>query len=379
MKIALVSTGLGRVLRGFESFTASFFEAIGRFAPEIDVTVFKGGGKRGEREVVVPNLHRYDAPARWFSDDRANLMEKRSFGLALYPMLRKGRFDIVHYNELVMGSSLYHLRRWFGGNFKLLYCGGSTWSPAHYGHRCDFAQLLTGPMWEEARAFGISERRLFIVPYGINADWFSPEKRIHRLEVRRGLGIPENAKVVLTMAALDRETKRIDYLLRELAVLENPVWLIAAGQKTPDTSQLEELAKRLLNGRCRFISWPHEKVPSLYGAADVFVLTSLREGFGLVIVEAMLSGLPVIIHNGAVFRWVARGTSARLIDMSIEGELTKALADEFHNGTQTCVRSEAARQFGWEALIPAYLDMYYQVGERSREADFPGPRLRGGS
>ena len=36
------------------------------------------------------------------------------------------------------------------------------------------------------------------------------------------------------------------------------------------------------------------------------------------------SGLPVIIHNGPVFRWVARETSARLIDMGSNGRLSKA-------------------------------------------------------
>jgi hypothetical protein len=99
MKIALVSTGLGRVLRGFESFTESLFQALRKQAPHIDVTLFQGGGKSGERRIVIPNFHRYDIPARWFDHERGDLLEKRSFALALYPFLRLCHYDIVHRSE----------------------------------------------------------------------------------------------------------------------------------------------------------------------------------------------------------------------------------------------------------------------------------------
>jgi hypothetical protein len=56
MKIALVSTGLGRVLQGFELFTESLFHAMRRYAPHTEVTLFQGGGRPGERRVVVPTF-----------------------------------------------------------------------------------------------------------------------------------------------------------------------------------------------------------------------------------------------------------------------------------------------------------------------------------
>ena len=138
MKIALVSTGLGRIRRGFESFTESLFQAVRQQAPQIEVTLFRGGGTRRERQVVVPNFHRNGIPARWAGPDKGNLLEKRSFALGLYPLIRGGRYDIVHYNELVMGSALFHLRRFFGGRFKLLYCNGAPAPPSLYAHRCDY-------------------------------------------------------------------------------------------------------------------------------------------------------------------------------------------------------------------------------------------------
>lgn len=361
MRIALVSTGLGRVLRGFESFTESLFQILRSYAPHLEVTLFQGGGKSEDRRVVVPNLHRYDAPARWFGFEKGNLLEKRSFAMALYPQLRWGHYDIVHYNELVMGSALYHLRRFFGGKYKLLYCNGAPSPPIHYHHRCDVAQVLTGPAYEEAREFGISEDRLFLLPYGVNGNNFSPITKSLRSEVRRELGIPDEAKVVLTVAVLNRWHKRIDYVIKEIAAAHDHIWFIAAGQRSEETAFIEEEAERLLPGRWRFVTWTHDRVRLLYAAADVFALASLSEGFGLVIVEAMLSGLPVIIHNGPVFKWIAQGSSVRLVDMSAEGQLAQTLGEILSTDDITSPRDEALRRFSWEALAPQYLNMYEQI------------------
>ncbi len=176
--------------------------------------------------------------------------------------------------------------------------------------------------------------------------------------MRAELGIPKDARVVLTVAILDRETKRIDYLIRELSKLDPPIWLLAAGQKTADTPGLEQEAERLLSGRWRFVSWPHERVHLLYGAADIFVLTSLVEAFGRVIIEALLSGLPVIIHNGPIFKWVADRTSAVAVDMSVENALFRALTKVLGNEETPKERHDSAIRFGWESLIPKYVRMY---------------------
>lgn len=358
MKVALVCTGLGRIYRGFESFTASLFQALRDYAPHIDVTLFQGGGMARKRCVVVPNFHREDIPARWFDSYTANLIEQRSFALFLFPILLRDKYDIVHYNELVMGSALFHLRRCFGGNFKLLYINGAPSPPVHYHHRCDLAQVLTGPAYEEAREFGLPEDRLFLIPYGVDAHRFSPETQAIRSAIRHELGIPEGVKVVLTVGALKREHKRIDYLIREISRMDGSVWLLAAGQKTDETASLEEEAANLLPGRWRFVSWPYGKMHLLYGAADVFVLASLTEGFGLVTVEAMLSGLPTIIHQDAVNRWITDGTSAWLIDMVVDGELMEVLQKVLHNGSEPCSCEKAKERFSWERLIPSYLEMY---------------------
>jgi 1,2-diacylglycerol 3-alpha-glucosyltransferase len=361
MKIALVSTGLGRVLRGFESFTESLFTALRRYAPDVDVTLFQGGGTMGERRVIVPNFHRYDVPASWFGYEKGNLLEKRSFALSVYPLLRSGKYDIIHYNELTMGSVLFHLRRLFGGKFKLLYCNGAPSPPIHYHHRCDFAQMLHGPMYEEAVKFGMAEPRLFLVPYGVDGKRYAPCEPAARQATRQELGGPEGARVVLTVAALNRWHKRIDYLINEMAHLDRNVWLVAAGQRTDETRALEREAARLLPGRFRFVTWPQDKTHLLYGAADAFALCSLSEGFGLVTVEAMLSGIPVLVHDSPVFHWIAGDSGARYVNMAGPGALAETLTRIVSNGSWPEARAEALRRFSWESLAAGYLAMYRTI------------------
>jgi 1,2-diacylglycerol 3-alpha-glucosyltransferase len=358
MRIALVSTGLGRILRGFESFTSSLFQNLQRQAPDLDVTLFQGGGKSGERTVIIPNVHR-GMTDRWLGAYKASLIEQRTFALGFYLRLRRDHFDIVHYNELCMGSALYHLRRLFGGSFKLLYCNGAPSVPVHYHHRCDFAQMLTGPMFEEALDYGIAKERLFFIPYGVDSHRFSPEVRKHRAEIRARLGIPQDAIVVLTVAELSRGRKRIDHVLRELSTIPGNLWFLAAGQRTEETEALEADADRLLPSRWKFVSWPHAQIHALFGASNIFVLGSTAEGLPISSIEAMLTGLPLVLHNSPLFRWAAEGASVWHVDMSVQGELGNAVREAV--GGYQPKRELPLKRFSWDNLIPQYIRMYEQT------------------
>ncbi|MBN1570665.1 MAG: glycosyltransferase family 4 protein [Acidobacteria bacterium] len=354
----MVSTGLGRVLRGFESFTESLFQNLTAHRPDMDVTLFQGGGKSGERRVVIPNLYR-NLTIKRIGKYKAGLLEQRSFAMALYPSLRRGKFDIVHYNELCMGSALFHLRRAFGGSFKLLYCNGAPSPPIHYHHRCDFAQMLTAPMHEEAQSYGISPARLFFVPYGVDSHRFSPAVFSHRVETRQQLGIPKEAMVVLTVAALSRSHKRIDHVMKELSAMPEAPWFLAAGQRTEETDSLEAEANVLLPSRWKFVSWPHAQVHRLFGAADVFVLGSLTEGLPISSIEAMLSGLPLVLHDAPLFRWAAAGASVRHVNMAEPGELRQAVQQAL-KGHEPKLENPLKR-FSWDSIIPDYVRMYEQA------------------
>src|SRR5207237_4265188 len=113
-----------------------------------------------------------------------------------------------------------------------------------------------------------------------------------------------------------------------------PAWLVIAGGWEPDTDELVEKGRRLLGQWVRFlIRFPRERMPALYRAADAFVLCSLREMLGIVLLEAAATGLPSLVHRHPVLQWVV-GPGGEAIDMATPGSLAAAL-EKLAEDTQT--------------------------------------------
>jgi glycosyltransferase involved in cell wall biosynthesis len=111
-------------------------------------------------------------------------------------------------------------------------------------------------------------------------------------------------------------------------------------------ADLERLASRLgLNGSVHFHGIVSEAtLASLYGGADVFVMPSRGEGFGLVFLEAMAHGLPVVAGNDDAAGEVVRdGETGVLVDPSSSDDLEAAIADILTDSRRRAAMSAAAR------------------------------------
>jgi glycosyltransferase involved in cell wall biosynthesis len=129
-----------------------------------------------------------------------------------------------------------------------------------------------------------------------------------------------------------------------------------------NSGEVVSLASQLLGeGNFSVRSVPHDEVEDYYKASDVFVLGSLSEGFGRVFLEALISGLPVIANEHPVMRFVL-GDEGFLLDLSRDGNLAEALALQLKRPMEAEVaaqRRQSVRQrFSWDALAPAYRDMF---------------------
>jgi glycosyltransferase involved in cell wall biosynthesis len=163
---------------------------------------------------------------------------------------------------------------------------------------------------------------------------------------------------VLSVAALNRGHKRIDYVIEEVARLPEPrPYLLLVGQPEPDTPGLRALAHSLLGQDGHSIrTVPAAEVSSLYRASDVLVLASLGEAFGRVLIEAMAEGVPCVAHDYAVTRYVL-GDHGQLGNLSRPGGLAELLGS-----VSAPVPDEAERRhrfayehFSWDRLRPAYV------------------------
>lgn len=361
MRVALIGSRVGYINRGFESFTRSLFELL---KDRLDITLLKGGGAAGPREVVVPSLWLQDGVLSQLGlpwQRRMQLNEK-TFALGMLPHLLRHHYDVIHFSEYGIGTMLLKWRRLLGWNYKLVFSNGAPAPPDLYG--CfDMIQEVTAVRLEEAAAYGIPRDRLRAVPYGIHCDRFARRSDADRNALRDAYGIPRQAFVVLCVAALKRHHKRVDFLIDAVAKLPgDDHFLVVAGQPTEETAALRNLADERLGDRYCFLTLPHESIHEVYQLADVFVLPSLVEGFGIVIGEAMAASLPVLVHDAPSFRWVV-GDDDCLVDMNDAAALVGKLgrladAPELRRTLGDRLACSVRERFGWASLADMYVNLY---------------------
>lgn len=157
--------------------------------------------------------------------------------------------------------------------------------------------------WTRMRSLqlGIPEDRVRVLSNTVDECRFDLGHDLARLRQRHGIG--EGEKVLLTVARLDpaEQYKGCDTVLRALSALQSnvgPVRYLVVGTGA-DSARVEKLASELGVRRsvtfCGFV--PDEELPDYYRLADVFVMPSRGEGFGIVFLEAMACGTPVLGGN----------------------------------------------------------------------------------
>ena len=149
---------------------------------------------------------------------------------------------------------------------------------------------------ELMRFLGIPPERISLAPYSVGNDWWLERSaKADRKAVRESWGIPPEAPVVLYCAKL-QPWKRPQDLLRAFAKAGLPdAYLVIAGEG-PLRPEMERQAAELgISQRSRFLGFVNQsQLPSVYTAADVLVLPSSYEAFGVVVNEASLCGCAVV-------------------------------------------------------------------------------------
>jgi glycosyltransferase involved in cell wall biosynthesis len=149
------------------------------------------------------------------------------------------------------------------------------------------------------RAMGIPEERIFSMPYTVENARFIEGSRLSDdqcKKVRAELGVADANPIVLYAAKLQAR-KHPDDLLRAAARLKDRgirfhVVMVGSGEMG---AQLVNLADRLGLDNVHFHGFANQSaMPQIYGAADVFVLPSENEPWGLAVNEAMCAGLPIV-------------------------------------------------------------------------------------
>jgi glycosyltransferase involved in cell wall biosynthesis len=324
MKIALLCSGLGNVYRGHEVFASDLFALL---SDALDITLFKGGGEPSTNECVVPNIPRnadclkfihVAVSPKWaetVKEGERGRVECETFAYAALQPLLEGQFDVIHCLEREVCDIIFDKRHLFQKTPKILFSNGGA-IPARDLPRCDFVQEHT-----DLNLAYSAKGKSFMIPHGVDLSRFRADVVT---DFRVQHGIPEDAFVVISVGAVSYGHKRMDYVVKEVAAVKD-AYLLVLGQETPDTPEIKALGHRLMGDRVVFSKLPHDELPVAYAAANVFALGSVFETFGIVYLEAMAMGLPVICSNHKNQRAIVK--EGIFIDVRKPGALTKALSN----------------------------------------------------
>ena len=219
--------------------------------------------------------------------------------------------------------------------------------------------------------YGVPTADIDLLPNGFSRAEFNPADRLRdRTETRQRLGIPPDATVIVFVAN-ETERKGLPQLLRATTRLADPnLYILAVGRFDPAT--VEKLAAGLgLGARVKFPG-ASARVQSFYAAADVFALPTQYEAWGLVIVEALACGLPVLTSRlaGAAVAVKEHDTGELLDEPRDEGEITAKLGTLINRLPETD-REAIARsveRYEWSQVLTGYEHILRECAQRDHRS-----------
>ncbi len=219
--------------------------------------------------------------------------------------------------------------------------------------------------------YGADPASIYVVPPGVDLDRFTPGDRE---AARRRLGFGDDPTVVFVGRL--QPFKGVDVAVQALAHLRKMVpdaRLVIVGGDSPRGSRGERMRLRLaarrlgVSDRLRFLEpVTHAKLPDLYRAADVVVVPSASESFGLVALEAAACGTPVVATAVGGLRLTVRdGETGYLVGSrdpaSFAAALSRVLADPSARERLGANAVRLARRFPWSSTTNGILETYASV------------------
>ena len=184
--------------------------------------------------------------------------------------------------------------------------------------------------------------------------------------IRQKLGIPENKKVILFVAAdLGDERKGAKYFFEALRHVETDGWIVLTlGKKInlPRETQTVVEIKQL-----GYLS-NHEEMAQIYSATDLFCITSLDDNFPTTVLESLACGTPVVgFKVGGIPEQVTEDCGILVPSRDAQGlgeAITKVLQDdELREKMSANCRARAVTHYTLEKFRDRYIELYHEIAQ----------------
>ncbi|MEM4202702.1 MAG: glycosyltransferase family 4 protein [Candidatus Methanomethylicaceae archaeon] len=306
---------------------------------------------------------------------------------ARYLRSHQANFDIIHFADVHFAYNYRgpfvatllqsfrqrllarHSRHYYADGwdylFRLVYYSGARWimeRPA-VQRASHLVAVSTTTRQEFIERYNVDPTRVTVIYIGINTQRF--EKLLTQEEARRRLKLPID-KPILLYVGFSTPRKGLEYLAKALRKMRVPALLIIVGKW--EARYYNRFISALGDERSRIIISgyvPDADLPLYYAAADVFVLPSLLEGFGIPLAEAMAAGVPVVTTTGGAASEIV-GDGGLVVPSANSDALAWAIDQVLSDPDLAHQLSQAGRQrartlFDESRAVAEYETLYYRL------------------
>lgn len=290
----------------------------------------------------------------------------KTFGAPIFYLknafLKLKDYDVVHSNE-GSGVFLNHpcmVDTWHH-DYKQSYDVNSLTFYNLEMLQCRKARRIIVPSYATKNALlhhGFREDKISVIYHGVDHSVFRKKNSNALLRKKYDLF---NYFVAINVGKLIKRKRQID-IINALAGIPDTV-LILVG-KGEEESNIKKLAKEKQVKIIHFKHVSESFLIDLYNAADVYVHTSILEGFGLTILEAMACGLPIIAYNAADFTRIFHEAGVFLKPEDVHGVRAALLYLKENLAEReklSQIAQEKSAKYTWEKASKEHLDVYLRA------------------
>jgi glycogen synthase len=379
----LIEGGLARVVQKVSE---------GLVERDVEVHVLTRGGEE-EPETIVDGVrvHRVREPTRPAELNEFVAWVERMNSDMLAAGVELGdryTFDLVHGHDWLVANACDHLAKRFEAPLVMTihatehgrHQGYVDKHPQSYIHgverwivnRCDRVTVCSAYMAEQiADIFGVEKDRIEVIPNGIDPDDLQPQDAAELKRLRGEFASPQE-KLVLLVGRLVYEKGFQDALEAMPKLIERlpGTRFVVAGSGTHEQELKQQAAELGLLEHGAFVGWINDDVlHSLYAIADICIVPSIYEPFGLVALEAMASSCPCIVADTGGLREVVPDVGLRFASRdpdSIADAAFRVLSDERLGERLVAEAHEHILHFDWSDVAEKTEALYAGLLAESR-------------
>lgn len=243
------------------------------------------------------------------------------------------------------------------------------------GHLINHADRIiattTGERQQIIRHCGATPGKVRVIPCGVDLKRFVPYDRQF---ARQQLGLKQHQPVLLFVGRLD-PFKGPDLLLRATAMMEQEAQVVIVGGNPSGDEELQKLRRLAtdlkISKRVHFPgAQPQQELPLFYNAADLTVVPSYHESFGLAAVESLACGTPVVATRAGGLTTVVRHGETGYLVPRCPGFFAERLDALVRNPDLLSQMRQAARpsvlQYSWKNVAGQVRELYEDVVSEER-------------